>query len=149
MKKLMDIYYKIWVDCMVRIRSQEKNKHNWQEKSIIVMTIAMTFNFILFMTILERNILGCSFYEINLSSLSDSYNNILTILILFVLPCVIINGLLIFRKSRYKMLIKKYPYHNGKLITAYWLISLFLPVVLLFVGIIIYQDVTFWSFLGK
>ena len=145
----MDIYYKIWVDCMVRIRSQEKNKHNWQEKSIIVMTIAMTFNFILFMTILERNILGCSFYEINLSSLSDSYNNILTILILFVLPCVIINGLLIFRKSRYKMLIKKYPYHNGKLITAYWLISLFLPVVLLFVGIIIYQDVTFWSFLGK
>lgn len=30
----MKIYYKIWVDCIVRMRSQESNKDTWREKSI-------------------------------------------------------------------------------------------------------------------
>lgn len=131
------------------MRLQERNKDTWKEKSIFSISIAMTLNFLLFMAILQRNILGYSFYHINISSLSDRYNNLLTILILFFSPCVIVNYLLVFRKKRYEELIKKYPYRNGRLAATYILISMFLPVILLFMGIIIVQDVTFGDFFNN
>ena len=149
MSKIIDLYYKIWVDCLVRLRSQDKNKSDWREKGMIMITIAMTFNFMLFMAILERGMLGCYFYKLSFPSLSDRFNNVLSILVLHFLPIAIINYLLIFRKRRYWKLIKKYPYYNGKLAVPYFTISLLLPVILLFVYIIATQDVTFWSFFGK
>jgi hypothetical protein len=112
------------------------NKDNWALKSMITMTIAMSFNFILFMAILQRNIIGCYFYKLEFAFLSEHQNNVITIIILFVLPCVILNYVLIFRKMRYEKLIEKYPYYNGKLSIRYFLISLFLPVILLIAGII-------------
>ena len=139
MKKMTNIYYKIWVDCIVRLRAQEKNKDIWQRFSMIIMSIAMTFNLLLFMAILQRDILGYTFYEINLSFLPDRENNLLTILILLFSPCVIVNYLLVFRKKRCKKLIRKYkyPYYNGKLAITYIMVSLFLPVILMFIGMLL------------
>ena len=144
----MNIYYKIWVDCILRMRSQKQNKNTWAEKSMISMSLAMKFNFLLFMAILQRDILGYTFYEINIPSLSDKENNLVTILVLFALPIVILNYLLIFRNKRCKKLVKKYKYpdYNGKLAFTYIAISLLLPIVLVIVGIIVTQDVTFWDF---
>lgn len=130
----MKLYYRIWVDCITRLRSIEANKDNWQTTGIVIMSTAMTFNFVLLMVIIQKNILNYYFYEINIAILSGFQNYILTILILFFLPCVIINYLLIFRNKRYEKLLKKYPYSNGKFIVAYILISLFLPIVLLFIA---------------
>ena len=133
----MNLYYRIWVDCILRLKSIEANKDNWQIKSQIMMTVAMTFNFILIMAILQRNILKVYFYKINIHILSSYENNILGILILFFLPCLIINYLLIFRGKRYEKLVEKYPYHNGKLILIYILISMFFPLILLLGGMIL------------
>ena len=130
----MKLYYRIWVDCITRLRSIEANKDNWQTKGIIAMSTAMTFNFVLLMVIIQKNILDYYFYEINIPILSGFQNYILTILILYFLPCVIINYLLIFRNKRYEKLLKKYPYSNGKFIVAFILISLFLPIVLLLIA---------------
>ena len=130
----MGLYYRIWVDCITRLRSIEANKDNWQIKGIVMMSTAMTFNFVLLMIIFQKNILDYIFYEINIPVLSGFQNYILTILILYFLPCVIINYLLIFRNKRYEKLLKKYPYSNGKFIVAYILISLFLPIVLLLIA---------------
>jgi len=130
----MGLYYRIWVDCITRLRSIEANKDNWQIKGIVMMSTAMTFNFVLLMVIFQKNILDYIFYEINIPVLSGFQNYILTILILYFLPCVIINYLLIFRNKRYEKLLKKYPYSNGKFIVAYILISLFLPIVLLLIA---------------
>jgi hypothetical protein len=135
----MGLYYRIWVDSITRLRSIESNKDNWQIKSIITMSIAMTFNFLLFMAILQRNVLHCYFYKLKFPLLSEYESNIFTILILFLLPCVVANYLLIFRGKRYEKLMQKYPYHNGKLFLVYFLISLFLPIILMWVGILIYQ----------
>jgi len=150
MKTIMDIYYKIWIDCIVRLRSIKSNRDNWVEWSMFSMSIAMILNFILIMSILEKHILRCYFYKLSVSSLSEEANNALSILVLFVLPCVTVNYLLIFRKKRCKKLIKKYkyPYYNGKLSLAYIIVSLLLPIVLLFIYIIRTQDVTFWDFFG-
>jgi hypothetical protein len=145
----MKLYYKIWVDCFVKAREKESNKNSWKSLSMAGMTFAMTANALLFMAILQRDILRISFYHIYLPSQYEKYNGFVEILILFVLPIVIINYLLIFRNKRYEKLIEKYPYHNGKLFATYLTISTFLPIVLLFGGIIITQDVTFWDFFRK
>jgi hypothetical protein len=135
----MKLYYHIWVDCITRLRSQEANKDNWQTKGMIMMSTAMTFNFVLLMVIIQRNILNYYFYEINIPLFSGFQNYILTILILFFLPCVIINYILILRNKRYENLLKKYPYSNGKFIITYLLSSMLLPIIILFIGMLIYR----------
>jgi glycosyltransferase involved in cell wall biosynthesis len=152
----MNIFYKIWVDCVLGLRSQKQNKDTWIEKSMFSMTICMVFNFLLFTAVVGRHIVDLSFYEIKMSSPNivvpvERANNILTFLILYVLPCFVINYLLIFRKKRLKKLIRKYkyPYYKGKLFVIYMLISLLLPCVLLFIFIFTTQDVTFWDFFRR
>jgi len=127
------------VDSITRLRSIEANKYNWKLKSMLIMSSAMTFNFILLMAIIQRNILGCYFYKLSISFLSNLENNILTILVLFFLPCIIINYLLIFRGKRYEKLSEKYPYYNGKLILMYFLVSMLSPIILMWIGIFLYQ----------
>jgi len=92
----MKLYYRIWVDCITRLRSIEANKDNWQTKGMVTMSTAMTFNFVLLMVIFQKNVLKKFFYEIKIDILSGFQNYILTILILYFLPCAIINYLLIF-----------------------------------------------------
>lgn len=129
----MRLYYRIWVDCLKRLKSSEAGKNNWQIKSIIAMSLPMTFNFVLLMSIFQKQVLGLYFYKVHISLFSDYVNNILTILILFIIPCLIINYLLIFRGSRYEKLIRKYPSYDGKLFFAYFLTSIFLPIILLWI----------------
>jgi len=138
-KTKMGLYYRIWMDCITRLRSQEVNKNNWKSKSSIMMTVALSFNFLFFMAILQRNILGVVFYEIEVPFLSQYFNNIISGVILFILPIISINYILIFYGNRYERLAKKYPYYNGKLFITYFLISMFTPIIVLLIGIIIYQ----------
>lgn len=97
------------MDCIKRMSSQKANKDDWQEKSMICMTIAMAANLLLIMVILQKNILNHSFYEINIPSFSENANYILTISILYLLPFAGINYGLIFYRKRYERLIEKYP----------------------------------------
>ena len=130
----MGLYYRIWVDLITR--AQDVNKNNWQSKSMLNMSIAMTFNFVLFMLILQREVLGYFFYELNIPSFTSFENYIFTMLILYILPCVILNYILIFHGKRYEKLLNKYPYYNGKLFLAYFVTSLLLPIVLMWIGIL-------------
>jgi len=135
----MGFYYRIWVDCISRLRSREVNQDNWQIKSMIIMSTAMVFNLVLFMTILQRHVIHYYFYKLNIPFLSHYENNIFTIFILFVFPCVILNYLLIFCGKRYEKLLKKYSYYNGKLILAYLLISMLLPIILMMISLFLYK----------
>jgi len=103
---------------------------------MILMTIAMDFNLILFMTLLEKFVLKVYFYKIDLSFLPSRLNNILNHIVLFILPCLALNYLLILRNNRYEKLLSKYPYYKGKLFLWYFLISMGLPIVLLWIGIL-------------
>ncbi len=134
----MELYYRIWVDCIERARRQPANKQNWQIGSMVFMTLAMVFNFVLIMTILEKFVFKNYFYKIDFPFLPVRINNVLSYIFLFILPCVVVNYLLIFRNRRYEKLIKKYPYCNGKLFVIYFLVSLMLPIALL-LGVIIFS----------
>ncbi len=134
--KMLGLYYKIWVDCIVRMKQQPENKQNWRTKTMIFMTLSMSANFILVMTILEKHVFRNYFYKIDFSFLPTRLNNLLAYLFLFILPCITLNYLLIFRNKRYENLIKKYKYHNGKIFVIYFSISLLLPIAILWFGII-------------
>ena len=132
----MGLYYRIWVDSIMRLKSIDAYKTVWKLKSMTGMSIAMTFNLILIMVVLQKNVFGY-FYEINLRFLSGHENYILTMLILYLAPIILINYLLIFRRNRYERLLEKYPYKNGKLFQTYFSISMFLPIILLLGGILL------------
>jgi hypothetical protein len=95
----------------------------------------MAFNLLLFMSIMQRQVIGYYFYELNFSFLSGFVNYILTLLVLYLSPSAIINYLFIFRGRRYEKLLKKFPYYNGKLFLAYFLTSMLLPIILMWIGI--------------
>lgn len=131
----MNLYYKIWVDCILKARSQPQNKSNWKLFTMIFMSMAMAINLAVFMAILQRNILGYSFYDFKISFLEGTrIGSAISFFILFLLPTLMVNYIFVFRKKRYEKLIKKHKYYNGKLFISYFLISLFLPFMLLLLG---------------
>jgi hypothetical protein len=133
------VYYRIWIDCITRFKNQPANKDNWPFLSMTSMSIAMTLNLALIFSILQKNILGYYFYEIDLSFLPSEIDDLFSFVILYSLPCISLNYLLIFKNDRYKALIAKYPYTNGgKLFLKYFIISMILPVLLVFVGMIFF-----------
>lgn len=142
---MLGLYYRIWVDVIKRAKSRPENRENWPIGTMILMSVPMTLNFWLFMTILQKHILGNYFYDFELNLQSRSLGNIISFAILFVLPCFLTNYILIFHRHRYKKLLKKYPYKEGKLFLTYFLISMFLPPLLLIVGIATGKiGLTFW-----
>lgn len=124
------------MDCIIRLQTREGNKNDWKIKGMVSMTIAMTFNFVLIMVVIQKEVLGFYFYEINIQFLTGFVNYVLTIILLYISPCFIVNYLLIFRKKKYEKLQKKYSYHNGKLFLRYFLISVLVPNILIWIGIL-------------
>ena len=136
---MLGLYYRIWVDFIIRAKRNPANNGKWQQGSMIFMTLAMSSNFILIMTILERHVLKRTIYTIDFSFLPERANSVLSYIILFVLPCWVINYQLIFRNKRYLKLLERYPYYNGKLAASYFVISMMLPIVLLLIAIIFFR----------
>ncbi len=130
---MFNLYYKIWVDCIKKASKNKAYEKNWKFRSMVLMTIAMSANLILIMTILELNVFKDYFYKIKIDFLPTRLNNAFGYMLLFILPCAILNYLLIFRKNRYKELIKKYPSYNGKLFIMYIIISLWVPFLLVII----------------
>lgn len=136
---MLGLYYRIWVDFIIRAKKNPANNGNWQQGSMIFMTLAMSSNFILIMTILERHVLKRTVYTLNFSFLPERANSVLSYIFLFILPCWIMNYLLIFRNKRYLKLLERYPYKNGKLAISYFVISLMLPIILLLIGFMFFR----------
>lgn len=133
---MLGIYYRIWVDAIKRAKSRPENRESWAMGTMIFMTVSMTLNLLLIMSILQKYVFCSYFYYIDFSFLPPILCNVISFTIIFVLPCILINYFLIFYRNRYKKLLKKYPYKDGKLFLTYFLISMFLPLALLILGII-------------
>lgn len=135
----MSIYYKIWIDCIIKARSIPANKNNWKRFTMIFMSMSMALNFMLIMAILQRKILGISFYHLKFDIFPgtklDAFSSFF---VLFLLPMLLINYFLIFRNNRYEILLEKYKSHNGKLFFAYFFISLAIPLLVLIASQVLY-----------
>ena len=134
----MKLYYKIWVDTLVKIKAQPQNERRWKTLSFVFISMAMAMNFITVISIIQRNILGKSFYNLGIDVFPGTkLDALLKFIILFLLPVVIVNYVLVFHNKKYEKLIEKYKTHNGKLGMTYLLLSYFLPLILLVLAYLI------------
>jgi succinate dehydrogenase hydrophobic anchor subunit len=134
----MNLYFKIWVDTIIKIRKNPLRKEDWKWMIQIYMAIAMALNLMFLLAILQRNIFNFSFYDIEINLFSSKIlNNLLSGFILFFLPFLLINYLLIFKNKKYLDLIKKYKSENGNYFFRYFFTSLFLPLLVLIIAFIL------------
>lgn len=128
----MNLYYSVWVDCIVRIKSQPTNKESWKGLSLFAMTMTMSLNYAIIMTVFQKCI-GDDLYNINIDVFpGKKLDSALTYFILYFAPMLLINYWFIFRNKRYDSLIQKYKYHNGKRFFVYFYGTLSLILVLVF-----------------
>jgi hypothetical protein len=124
----MNLYYKIWVDLIVLAKNNPLRKEDWKWMVQIYMAMAIAIKLAFIMSIVQRNILDYYFYNLDVFN-NQVINNFFSFFILFFLPPVVINYLLIFKDNKYQILIKQYKSYNGKLFAAYFFISFFIPLI--------------------
>ena len=134
----MNLYFKIWVDVIVKIRKNPLRKEDWKLMVQIYMATAMALNLMFLFAILQRNILHFSFYDIEINLFSSKIlNDLISGFILFFLPPLLINYLLVFKNEKYLVLIEKYKSQNINYFFGYFFTSLFLPLIVLIIAFIL------------
>lgn len=118
----MNLFYRIWVDCIIKARSVPSNKNDWKLFTMFFMTMAMALNLGTVLSIIQLHILGYVFYDINFSIFpGEKLNNLLSFFTLYITVPLLINYFLIFRKNRFKKLLQCYKYSNGRLFLSYFI----------------------------
>lgn len=131
----MSLYFKIWVNAILKIRRNPLRKEDWKWMVQIYMAIAMALNLMFLLAVLQRNIFNFSFYDIEINLFAVKIlNDLLSGFILFFLPPLLINYLLIFKNKKYLDLIEKYKSENGNYFFQYFFTSLFLPLIILIIA---------------
>lgn len=126
---MLGIYYRVWFDLINRARLNPEKRSDWKTMTTFYMTMAMSLNLWLLVTIAKKFYLPRSFYLIRISGFPDRINNILTFLLFYILPCLVLNSLLILRDNRYMTLMKKYAYRNENAGIVYIVLSFLLPLL--------------------
>ena len=131
----MKLYYKIWVDAITKIRNFDD--YMWKSKTLITISFWMGVVFMVFVAIFEHDILGFTFYKLNLDNyIAKPWCDLFESILLFFMPFIVINYFLIFYKKRYETLLKKYEYKNGKYFTTFFLCCMGLPLLCFLILII-------------
>lgn len=120
--RMVKLYYEIWVDILVG--AIDKNVKGWKLYTMIIFVFCQSIVFMNFIVIFELCIIHQKFYDLdflgeNWNSIPDGFKGI----ILYAMPFLVVNYFSIFYNNRYKELIKKYEYHQGKYFINYILIS--------------------------
>jgi hypothetical protein len=132
---MLNLYYKIWVDAITRLRSRPENEGMWKFYAVVFISMAQAINLLLIDVIAERYVFKTSAFDVKIHFFHNSkLDGFASFFSLFLLLPLAVNYLLIFRNKRYETLINQYRSYNGKLAAAYIVISYFLPFVLLLVG---------------
>lgn len=98
---MKNLYYKIWVDAILKIKENPLRKEDWRWIVQALMGMLLSINIIFIMALLQRNIFNIYFYTLNINYFNNKKNNLLfDFFILYYLPSLIINYLLIFRKKK-------------------------------------------------
>ena len=93
---IMRLYYLIWVDLIIRAKSQPTNKNNWQVMTLLYMSVIMAVDFLFLMVILQEVILDHYFYKFEIPILPHAVGNIISFVVLFLGPPLLLNYILIF-----------------------------------------------------
>ncbi|UOE51723.1 hypothetical protein MTO98_11605 [Mucilaginibacter sp. SMC90] len=125
---MLSIYYKIWVDAIKQERAKKGANGNWKAYTIIPISLIQGVNLLTLLFILRFFTDIPILFTINLTR-DRAINACVAGLLVFFIPFVILNYLLIFSNDRYNKLMNLYPARGNKLYRNYVLISLGIIVV--------------------
>ena len=128
----INLYYKVWADCIMWFKIISQQEKSWKRLTMVYMSIAMTINFLVIMSIIQRHILKHDLYGIG-NFPGTILGNTFQFFVLYFLPMVIINYFFIFNNDRYKNILNKYKTYKGRLFFTYLSVSLLLPLIVLIV----------------
>lgn len=121
----MNLYYKIWVDAIVKLRSRPQNARMWKFFAMTFISMAMALNLIFFLLLLSDFGITKGIFKISINIFSGSrIDAFISFFVSYLLPFLLMNYFLIFYKNQYNKLIMCYPSHNGRLFLKYFLGSL-------------------------
>ena len=134
-------YYSVWSDCILKMQSVSFSKKSWKFYSLLLMSMCMAMNFMFIMGLIQNKRIGLNyFYKLNIDIFpGNKLDAFVSFFILFLLPMLIINYLLVFRKNQYQIIINRGKKYDGKLFFKYFLASLWIPVILVLLGMMYFK----------
>lgn len=127
---MLNIYYKIWADAIAFEKNKRGKDLNWKTISLIAMSALQGLNLLAVLIVLRalthrQMPVLLPVHIFNMTAL----NSFCAIVLIFFIPFVVLNYLLVFYNNRYEALLKTYPDKKGKLYRAYFLWSVGVIVV--------------------
>jgi len=131
---MLNAYYKLWVDAIAFEKGKRNNEVTWKAYTLVPVSLLMGIN--LFTLLYWTNEL--THHNLPVLLIAHIFNNrlidiFISIIIMYFIPFLLLNYLVIFYNQRYDLLMKIYQNVNGKLYRKYAWISLGLlaiPVIL-------------------
>ncbi|HEY4197152.1 MAG TPA: hypothetical protein VGM63_16535 [Mucilaginibacter sp.] len=131
---MLSVYYKLWVDAIVLEKNKKGRGASWKAFTIIPISILMGFNLLTLLYWTSR----LTHHQLPVILIVGIFNSRLlniyiSAILMFFIPFLLLNYLVIFYGNRYQELVKLYQNNNGKWYRNYALISiglLIIPVIL-------------------
>ena len=134
----MNFYFIIWVDAITRLRSLPKNFGMWKFYSMAFMSMAMALNLVLILFIISTLGITEKIFIIPIDIFPGTkIDAFVSFFLSYLLPFLLINYYFIFYKEKYKSMLKKYKYYNGKFFMAYFLSSIGALILFFFVAFLV------------
>ena len=117
----MKLYYEIWTDCITKARYLPKNKSDWKLYTLIFMSVAMALNLVFLLFIIATIKITEKIFIIPIDIFPGTkFVALISFFVSYLLPFLLINYYLIFYKEKYKQILLKYTYHNGRYFLSYF-----------------------------
>src|SRR6202012_2839039 len=122
---MLSAYYKLWVDAIVSEKNKKGRGTTWKAFTIIPISILMGINLLTLLYWTSK----LTHYQLPVVLIVGIFNarllNIyISAILMYFIPFLLLNYLVIFYNSRYKELIKSYQDNKGKWYRNYALMSL-------------------------
>jgi hypothetical protein len=124
-KFMLRAYYKLWVDAIIAQKTKRDRQSSWKAFTIVPISVMMGIN--LFTLLYWINVL--THHELPVILVvkfsSDTLINIfLSAILMFFVPFLLLNSLVIFYNNKFESLVKTYKANNGKWYRNYYLASI-------------------------
>lgn len=138
---MKDLYYKIWVDAILKIWKKPIWAKDWKWMTHAHITTFMAFHLMFFSAFIQSNIFDHYYYNLELTFFSNEIlNNIIESIILFFIPPFLLNYFLIFKDKKYLILIEKYKNIKGHYFFSFLIGSFFYFIIIFIVGFVFFKD---------
>jgi hypothetical protein len=129
------MYYKIIVSSIYTAQNNGVMSDIWKIASNFYVAVAISGNVMILYILLNNMLFPHCLEFLNIKIVTSFKHNFTLNLIIYTwIPFMILNYFLVYRKNKYKQLIKDYKlFYNKKLFAFYFSISILLPIIYVFI----------------